>query len=170
MNRGRLLQLLSAAILCWALGIAAGLNLPASPVPAAGKQQSMGRPTTTDVFGANMKVLAGCMLGLLTGGTCSIVTLILNGMYLGLQWHLFSARVSGWRSLALLAPHGILEIPGILIGGAVGMMGIPILRSLCRNDIGGLRRHIPPILAGALLSVCLIILGAIAESWFISRL
>jgi uncharacterized membrane protein SpoIIM required for sporulation len=164
------LWFVAAAVLCWAIGIAAGLYLAVSPTACPGLATPPARPTAGAVFVANIKVLCGCFLGLATGAASSVVTLVLNGMYLGMQWNLFAARLSVPRRLALLAPHGILEIPGILIGGAVGMMGITILRSLCRDDVDDLRRHLRPMAVGIVLSVSLIFFGAVVESWFISRL
>jgi stage II sporulation protein M len=109
-------------------------------------------------------------MGLITCSLASVVTLILNGIYLGIQWQLFSAQAPGWKVLALLAPHGLLEVPGMLLAGAVGMMGAEVLRSFFWAGTAGIRCYSRPALYGIPLSVALILLAAVVESWSISRL
>jgi stage II sporulation protein M len=109
-------------------------------------------------------------MGLVTCSLASVVTLMLNGIYVGVQWKLFTAHAPGWKVVALLAPHGLLEVPGMLLAGAVGMMGAAVLRSFIRGGMAGMRFCSRPALYGISISVALTLLGAVVESWNICRL
>ena len=152
------------------LGIVLGLAILIPPVLNSLRDSAPASPSVQGIFSANMRVLAGCYLGLITGSTASLVTLILNGIYVGLSWNAMASHVSGWELMALLAPHGLLEVPGMLLAGAAGIMGATIARSAYLGEPGALQRYIRPLTFAVPASVLLIFIAAIIESWSISRL
>jgi stage II sporulation protein M len=163
----RLLEYLAGAGVVWALGIALGLTVPVAPVASP---SSTGSHTWVTIFCANLRVLTGCYLGLVTGSAASVVTLVLNGILVGISWSALTSHASGIEVLALLAPHGLLEVPGMLLAGAAGLMGCGIARTSCMGGPGDLSQFVRPLLLALPASVILIFMAAFIESWSISRL
>lgn len=162
--------LLKAAGLTWMLGIVLGLTVFAVPDAHVELHKTQPAPTAWGIFSTNLRVLAGCLLGLVTFSLASFATLMLNGILLGIQWRIFTAHESGWKVLALIAPHGVLEIPGMLLAGAVGMMGAAALRCFVRTRAQGIRCCALPAMAAVAVSLVLTLLGALVEAWNIARL
>ena len=93
--------------------------------------------------------------------------LLLNGGLLGVVLTLFGK--SAWKVLLLgILPHGILEIPAIMLGCAMGLL-------LCRSVMDSLRRKpdaqplekLFPALFRVFLCYCvpLLLAAAAIESW-----
>jgi uncharacterized membrane protein SpoIIM required for sporulation len=166
----RLARLMGIAGLIWLFGVLLGL-LPSVPslsnIHSSPKQVN---PTVWGIFSNNLLVLIGCFMGLFTCSLASIIALIANGIFFGLQLQIFAKQIPSWKLLTLLAPHGLLEMPGIFLAGAIGMMGGNLLFSCFRSGVSGIRPYYRPVLIGIFISVALVLLGAIIESWSISRL
>jgi len=170
MTWGRFLAYLAAAGLAWMLGIALGLAIMVPPIVNTLQDSAPACPSALGIFSTNMRVLIGCFLGLITGSTASLVTLIVNGIYVGISWNALTCHLSGWEVMALLAPHGLLEVPGMLLAGAAGMMGGAVARSIYLDGLGELQRYGRPLMFAIPVSVMLIFIAAFIESWSISRL
>ena len=94
----------------------------------------------------------------------------MNGMYLGIQWNLLSAYASAWKIFLLTAPHGVIEIVGILIAGAVGIMGVETSVLLYGSRLNELRLYARSIVYQILISLLLTCIAAIIEAHTISRI
>ncbi|MDK2869053.1 MAG: stage sporulation protein [Pyrococcus sp.] len=58
--------------------------------------------------------------GALTFGGLTLLNLILNGMNLGVIFHAYLTSGELKTFLLLILPHGVFEIPGMIIAGAAG--------------------------------------------------
>lgn len=77
-----------------------------------------------------VKTLAVILLGTLLG-LIPVFFLVVNGAALGVVWSLSSQTRGVSVSLLSLLPHGILELPAVFLGTAIGiMMGTSIARKL----------------------------------------
>ena len=67
------------------------------------------------------KTLLVIVLGTLLGVVAALF-LFLNGAALGIVIYLSSQSRGLWPSLLVLLPHGILELPAVLLGTSIGLM------------------------------------------------
>ncbi|MFH1572697.1 MAG: stage II sporulation protein M [Acidobacteriota bacterium] len=170
MSWRRFSRFAAAAAAAWSLGILLGWALDVPAAADAGAAPDIRCASAGRILSANVRVLAGCLLGIVTWSLASCATLLLNGVHLGVQWQLLAGRASGGEILMLLAPHGLLEVPGILIAGAVGMMGGPAGISFFRHGSRALRLYARPAVYGTAASFLLLLAAALVESWNISRM
>ena len=97
--------------------------------------------------------------GLVTGGMAAILTLFGTGFQTGLT--AATAVASGVRIgtvILLIAPHALLEVPSLLLVGAIGLRGFGLL--LGPDDLG--QRHYLPVVASAAL---LLLVAALIEAF-----
>jgi hypothetical protein len=116
---------LGVAACLFALGVLLGAAVHA-PVPGArqGVESAFGfdNPTWLTFAETNLVVLATIVSGAVLFGFPTFVAVVFNGVLVGLivadahaQGHGLVAGVS------LLLPHGVLEIPALLLGAGVGL-------------------------------------------------
>jgi len=116
---------------------------------------------------SNLKVwFTMTILGALTLGSLTLVNLILNSINFGylLKWAVFKGDLHSF--LILVLPHGIFEIPAIIIAGAAGFK-IPyeIIRYLMGKKEQPLTKDdIKEYLTLALISIILIVIAAWIEA------
>jgi stage II sporulation protein M len=72
-------------------------------------------------FNNAIKTLLVIALGILFGAI-TVLFLIVNGAALGIVFYLSIQSRGLWRSLLVLLPHGILELPAVLLGTGIGLM------------------------------------------------
>jgi stage II sporulation protein M len=75
--------------------------------------------TAGTIFLNNLLAVGVDALGLVTLGLASAFSLLLNGFVLGLVMGLASTEVSPLLALALVVPHGVLELPAFWLVAAV---------------------------------------------------
>ena len=106
----------------------------------------------------NLLVLLILLSGLVTGGLAAILTLFGTGFQTGLT--AATAVVAGipmGTVILLIAPHALLEVPSLLLAGAIGLRGFALL--LGSDDVW--QSHYLPLVATASL---LLLGGAIIEA------
>ena len=100
-----------------------------------------------------------------TFGLTSIFYLFTNGFILsGSIIENLHSGVPFIRFL-LLIPHGIFEVPALLLSGAIGFKGVELVIRLCflrKKIIASMFRHIGILV---LLIICLLIAAAIIEAY-----
>jgi len=160
---------LAAAAGIWSAGFLAGFSPDLSSWKPACPVAGVADPTFAGILSTNSRVLLGCFMGLATSGISAAGTLFLNGIYCGLQWQGTAGEIGKVRLLTLLLPHGVFELTGFVLAGAVGLGGIPLAGRLL-----GKSRPVPiPALAHALnaaLAIALVSLGAAVESFQLGRM
>ena len=107
------------------------------------------------------------LIGIITFGSSTLVNLLLNGYILAVFIKLFFYHDNSLTTLLLLIlPHGIFEIPAIIIAGAAGFK-IPyeIVRYLAgKKEQVLIKEDIKEYLTMALISILLIVIAAWIEA------
>jgi uncharacterized membrane protein SpoIIM required for sporulation len=126
----------SLAVGVWAHGdtVAAGQVAQVSPLSAGlgdGETRDPDTDTITDpatgaafsaeIFTNNARVALVAYAGGLTGGVLTLVSLVFNGLILGLVAGLAVEAGNGEALWRLVAPHGVLELSLITAAGAAGL-------------------------------------------------
>jgi uncharacterized membrane protein SpoIIM required for sporulation len=73
------------------------------------------------IFSNNMVAMSVLMLGALTFGLLSLFGLFLNGLIVGAIVPVALDELSMVVLVAYIAPHGIIEIPALLMAGSIGL-------------------------------------------------
>ena len=101
----------------------------------------------------SVKTLAAILLGLAVGIVPALF-LVVNGVVLGVVFFLSSYSRGVWLSLLSILPHGIIELTGIFLGTAIGLLlgNVVLKRMLRRSDA-----EIRPALSRALRFYAIVI-------------
>lgn len=115
----------------------------------------------------NVQVAIMAFAGGMTFGALTVYAMLTNGLMVGVLSAMFQAAGAGLPFLALIAPHGSLELPAIVIAGGAGLKIAGAL--LFPGDLprGSSLRAAAPV-AGRLLlgTVPLFVLAAAIEGFF----
>lgn len=107
------------------VGYALGSQVPASWLQAPGTAgQSPFTPpdlTTVSLAAHNLGALFVMALGAVSLGTATVLSLVLNGLVIGAVVAIALKQVSPVVVAALIVPHGLVEIPALLVVAAVGL-------------------------------------------------
>lgn len=90
-----------------------------------------------------LKTLLALVAGVLAG-VLPLVLLLVNGYILGLVFH-NTVETKGLLAFVLaIAPHGVLELPAVLLGASIGLMlgARAIRRMLGKGEAAGLSREL----------------------------
>jgi stage II sporulation protein M len=71
-------------------------------------------------FNNSLKTLVVILLGPLLG-IAPVIFLVINGAILGAVMPVAAASRGLWPSIMTIAPHGILELPAIILGTSIGL-------------------------------------------------
>ena len=111
-------RLLAASVV---LGFLLGTQLPAEFFQSAGGGAFFpGEITFTTILVNNLIAITVALLGAVSIGLFSGFVLLLNGVLIGAVVELALREASALTVFMLIAPHGIVELPAILIVAAVG--------------------------------------------------
>jgi len=77
--------------------------------------------TTVDLAINNLTAMLVMLLGAVSLGLMTVLALVVNGLLIGAVVGIAVQRLAPLVVLALIAPHGVLEIPALLIVSAVGL-------------------------------------------------
>ncbi|MFB6183808.1 MAG: stage II sporulation protein M [Haloarculaceae archaeon] len=79
------------------------------------------RITTWTIFANNVLAMSMLLAGSVTLGLLTVVGLFFNGLVVGVVGNAALQATSPVVVLALIVPHGILELPALLTAGAIGL-------------------------------------------------
>jgi stage II sporulation protein M len=101
----------------------------------------------------SVKTLAAILLGLAIGIVPALF-LALNGVVLGVVFFLSSYNRGLWPSLLSILPHGVIELTGVFLGTAIGLLlgSLVLKRMLRKSDV-----EIGPALSRALRFYAIVI-------------
>jgi stage II sporulation protein M len=110
----------ASALVGFLLGSA--VPVEALPTPQNPGQNGIFPPlTTVDIAVNNLVAMTVILLGAVSLGLVSLFGLVLNGLLIGVIVGIAVQELSPLVVLALLVPHGILEIPALLVAAAIGL-------------------------------------------------
>ena len=107
-------------------------------------------------------------MGLLTCGLAAGVTVLAAGIVYGIQFHALVTQLGLGKVMAVTLPHGIFEIGGLWIAGAVGLSGCQVLRLI--KEPGEIKEFCHQNVLAAAIAVALTIIGALVEGRSIWRI
>ncbi|MEF8830539.1 MAG: stage II sporulation protein M [Halobacteriales archaeon] len=118
---------LALAVALFVLGLAPGLLLGAALPPADGAGVGTlpaspvlpGEFTTEAIFLNNILAMTVNAAGVVTLGVLSALSLLVNGFIVGLVLALAGETIGWGVAVALVAPHGVLELPAFFATSAV---------------------------------------------------
>jgi uncharacterized membrane protein SpoIIM required for sporulation len=112
----------------------------------------------------NVQVAFGAFAFGISAGIGTLVVLIFNGLFLGsILGHFANRGVALWL-LTFVVPHGVLEIPAIIIAGGAGLMigyAIIVPGELTRRDALVVNGRLAIKMVGA--SACLLLIAGLIE-------
>jgi len=165
-------------------GVVAGFLLAAHlPFSGSGIVQSLGGTARVllglpKVFLAlgiflnnGVKTLLVIVLGILCG-VVPIIFVVANGFAIGFLLHLSTQSTGLYGSLIAIVPHGVFELPGVILGASIGLMlgTRTISRLLGRSEF----KLVPQVKQGLrffwAVIVPLLLLGAFVEAFVTSAL
>ncbi len=167
--KGRLKIFLLLAFVLYLTGFIFGL-LQFEMVSKTVELNTLEAPDFWQIVFNNIRVVALLLLGALLFGGTTFVNLIFNGVNLGVVAKM-SIKTS-ITTLTLILPHGIFEIPAIIIAGAAGFK-IPyeIVRYLAGKKEQPLTKEdVKEYLTLALISIILIVIAAFVEAYVTPRI
>lgn len=115
----------------------------------------------------NIQVAIMAFAGGMTFGVLTIYAMLMNGAMIGVLGALFTGAGAGLPFLALIAPHGSLELPAIIIAGGAGLkIGAALLFPGDLPRTAALKAAAPVAARLLLGTVPLFILAAAIEGFF----
>jgi uncharacterized membrane protein SpoIIM required for sporulation len=151
------------------LGIAAGISVVGFIIglefsaPCFDPKESMVTPSMKALLSTNLTVIISCLVGLVTYGLASVVTLLECGIVYGMQSHGIAAKLGWWKLLMATYPHGVFEIAGLWTAGAVGLGGYRVVRLLKKSGCENVREITFQTIIGAVFALVATFVGAIVE-------
>lgn len=111
----------SAAVFAssFAIGAVVGSERRSPLLPAPAGQNPYAGLEATDLLLHNGRVAAWLALGVLLFGLPTLYVLLLNGFLLGAGAVEFAGTYGTAATVAMLLPHGVLELPAIVLAGAI---------------------------------------------------
>jgi stage II sporulation protein M len=105
------------------VGFAVGTFVPADVLTGAAGDSGFlpAEITFTYILGNNLVAVTVMLLGAVSVGTLTVFALLLNGFVVGFVVELALREASALEVVLLIAPHGVLEIPAILLVAAIGL-------------------------------------------------
>jgi len=106
-----------------AVGFLLGSAVPvdALAAPDGGSNGVFPPLTTVDLAVNNLVAMAVLLLGAVSLGIVTILGLVLNGLVIGAVIGIALQQTTPLAVAVLILPHGVLEIPALLIAAAVGL-------------------------------------------------
>ncbi|WP_186439710.1 stage II sporulation protein M [Kurthia sp. Dielmo] len=121
--------------------------------------------SATAILQNNLKACVIIFSGFVLLGIPTFISLLFNGLILGSTLKASSFYLSGAELLQRGAPHAILEIPGIVLAGAVGFQTVRILINIIRNKKVSLKEELMTASVAIIAAVICISLAALVEGF-----
>jgi len=113
------LVLAASAVVGFLLGSAVPID--ALPTTEGGGTGPFPALTTVDLAVNNLTAMVVLSLGAVSLGLVTLFGLVLNGLLIGAVVGIAAQRVDPLVVAALIVPHGVLEIPALLLASAIGL-------------------------------------------------
>ncbi len=118
------------------------------------------------VFNNNVKVSLVMMAGgLVTFGIFTIINLVINGITIGNALYIDGLHNGAFHAFISVFPHGIFEVPAIIISSVAGIQITIIIVDALRKTTKSPKTYVKRIVALTLFSTILLFIGSIVESY-----
>lgn len=116
------------------------------------------------IFSNNFKVcLTNIILGILSLGLYNIFSLFTNGILLGLTFSVAIDKYSLYLAIIRIVPHGIFEIPSIIISNAFGFLVLILIYKKLNKQEYNIKAIINNCIKLIIIIIFLLIISAIIE-------
>lgn len=148
------------------LGAAVGAERQSFVVPVRSRGDPVADLDTASVFVHNGRVGLLLVGGAALFGLPTVYVLAWNGFLFGAAMADAAGTLGPLRAVALVAPHGVLELPAIWLAGAVGLRWVHLLWTLASGTSyrTGVPRTVVDSLGAGLLAVLALALAAAVEA------
>ncbi len=118
------------------------------------------------IFSNNaLKSFASMILGI-SFGIVPVLFVVLNGLIIGVVVAVVGAKMGLFLTVALLIPHGILEIPAILISSSYGLnLGMETFRKFRGGDVDLNRCLLENLKKFAKIPLPMLLIAALIETY-----
>jgi uncharacterized membrane protein SpoIIM required for sporulation len=158
--------LLLISIMIYILGAIAGVVIGAhTPIEQMKRLDPAGIPRDPMYYithnGRSILYFAG---GLISFGITSVYALFINGVFIGFSLTGLMKYIPLVPTLLHVIPHGVFEVPSMVIAGAVGLYPIQLLIQYARAK-EKVRIHWLLIAQSTALFILLLCIAGIIEAW-----
>ncbi|WP_324661556.1 stage II sporulation protein M [Haloarcula sediminis] len=101
--------------------LGSAVPIEALPTPESGAPSPFPALTTADLAVNNLVAMLALALGAVSLGLVTVFGLVLNGLLIGAVVGIAVQQVDPLVVAMLILPHGVLEIPALLVASAVGL-------------------------------------------------
>jgi stage II sporulation protein M len=101
--------------------LGSAVPLGSLPTPAGGGTGPFPALTTADLAVNNLVAMVALSLGAVSLGLVTVLGLVLNGLLIGAVVGIAVQQVDPLVVAMLIVPHGVLEVPALLVASAVGL-------------------------------------------------
>ena len=156
-------KLLVASAIIFAAGIITGCygygHIPVEGAAAKGAILPLpAEPSALDYITNNIRVALITMLGgILTFGLAAVFLLFINGVIVGESAAAALVEMPAGEVLVKIVPHGLFEVPAILLAGAGGFLSLKLLIMLLKERKIDCRREL--VNAGRLAAAVVLLLA-----------
>ncbi|MFU8692718.1 stage II sporulation protein M (plasmid) [Rossellomorea sp. FS2] len=120
--------------------------------------------TTMDIFQNNIKASVPFILGFVSLGVSTVAALLINGVAIGGSILASTDHLSTVQIILLLIPHGILEIPALMLSSTIGFYSLKILFLFIRGKSINLKHELMNVGKLLILVLVLFVTAAFVEA------
>jgi len=133
-------------------------------LPFVTEEVSISKIGVMKILKNNMTVCyLNIILSILTFGVYGIVSNMYNGLLLGIVVGIAKAKYGLSTVLLRILPHGIIEIPTIIISTAFGFMAISLVYNLIKKKDVDLKKTFKEYITVIVIMTILIVVAAVIE-------
>lgn len=148
------------------VGAAVGTERESFVVPVRSPSDPVPELAAGSLFGHNAGIALGAAGGVLLLGLPTLFLLAYNGFLFGSTMVDAAGSLGPLRTVALVAPHGVLELPAVWLAGAVGLRWTHLLWRLANgaSRTGDVPRTVVDSLAAVALALLVLAVAAVVEA------
>jgi stage II sporulation protein M len=120
--------------------------------------------TSGDILKNNLKASVPLLLGFISLGVTTLGALLINGVAIGGSIIASADYLTPFQIICLIVPHGLLEIPALLLSSTVGFYSLKLLFTFFRGRHVDFKYEIKTIIYILLIIIILFASAAFVEA------
>ncbi|MCA1065321.1 stage II sporulation protein M [Rossellomorea sp. AcN35-11] len=120
--------------------------------------------TSGDILKNNLKASVPLLLGFISLGVTTLGALLINGVAIGGSIIASTDYLTPFQIVCLIVPHGLLEIPALLLSSTVGFYSLKMLFVFLKGRRVDMKREFKTILYLLLIIIILFVSAAFVEA------